>query len=84
MRLMFLATVFGAIVYILTIKGLTWLNNRYSILLFNSSIAIIVSGCLVKGIIEISGRTTTFETPYWWGATFFFVLSIGRGIFSKK
>lgn len=84
MRLMFLAPLFAAIVYFLSIKGLTWLNNRYSMLFLNSTVAIIVSGCLVKGIIEISGRSTTFEKPYWFVAIFFGVLSVGRGLFHKK
>lgn len=38
---------------------------RISFNLWNSGIAVLVSGCLVKGIIEISGRYTAYDRWYW-------------------
>lgn len=79
MRLMFLAPLLAAGIYFISRSGLTWLRNRASSLLLNSTVAVIVSGCLVKGIIEISGRSTTFEKPYWWVAVALFILSLVTG-----
>ncbi|MBM7642006.1 hypothetical protein [Streptococcus loxodontisalivarius] len=84
MRLMFLAPLISAAFFVLTAFGFTWLQNRASLLVFNSGIAIIVSACLVKGIIEVSGRTTTIDQPYWYVAIAFLVLSLILGLFKKN
>ncbi|MFR3849138.1 MAG: hypothetical protein ACLTYH_00355 [Streptococcus salivarius] len=44
-------------------------KSRLSKLLFNSSIAVVASACLVKGIVEVSGRTTSVDMPYWYVAS---------------
>lgn len=33
--------------------------------LWNSGISVLTCGCLIKGIIEISGRTTDYDIIYW-------------------
>ena len=43
---------------------MSWVRTRLSKLLFNSSIAVVASACLVKGIVEVSGRTTSVDMPY--------------------
>ena len=47
---------------------MSWVKTRLSKLLFNSSIAVVASACLVKGIVEVSGRTTSVDMPYWYVA----------------
>ncbi|MDI3551136.1 hypothetical protein OOK68_01675 [Streptococcus thermophilus] len=44
---------------------MSWVRNRVSKFLLNSAIAVVSSACLVKGIVEVSGRTTSVDMPYW-------------------
>lgn len=84
MRFMFLAPLIGALAYLLTSFGLGWLRNRGSVLLFNSAIATVASACLVKGIVEVSGRTTTVDGPYWYVAVGLLVISLLTGFVRQK
>lgn len=69
MRLMFLlpllggALPFGVKAY--SRKRRTGSRMAYN--LWNSGIAVLASGCLIKGIIEISGRTSDYDMFYWVG-----------------
>ena len=80
MRMMFLAPLAGALIYLLTGVGMSWVRTRLSKLLFNSSIAVVASACLVKGIVEVSGRTTSVDMPYWYVAGGLLCLSIMTGL----
>lgn len=85
MRWMFLIPLIGAGAYLLTLFDKGWLTNRAAGLLWNSSLAIFVSGCLVKGVIEISGRSTSLDIPYWWAGLGFATLSLVAGhLFPKN
>ena len=84
MRLMFLAPLMGAILSLVSGFGLTWVRTRFSLLLLNSSIAVVVSGCLIKGIIYISGRSITYELYYWLVSIGFLALSLIMGLFGGK
>ena len=42
---------------------MSWVRNRVSKFLLNSAIAVVSSACLVKGIVEVSGRTTSVDMP---------------------
>ena len=64
MRMMFFAPLAGALIYLLTGMGMSWVRNRVSKFLLNSAIAVVSSACLVKGIVEVSGRTTSVDMPY--------------------
>ncbi|WP_105115513.1 hypothetical protein [Streptococcus suis] len=45
--------------------------SRLSYNLWNSGVATITAGCLLRGIINLSGRSTTLDQPYWYiGAAF--------------
>lgn len=83
MRLMFLAPLAGTVVSFLSGLNLTWITKRAPFLLFNSSLAIIASACLVRGIIEVSGRTSSYDQPYWWAALAFSGLSLVIGLLSR-
>ena len=84
MRMMFFAPLAGALIYLLTGMGMSWVRNRASKLLFNSAIAVVASACLVKGIVEVSGRTTSVDMPYWYVASGLFFLSLITGIIRPK
>lgn len=85
MQGMFLIPLLGAGLYALSLFGRAWLSNRASFLLFNSGLAIAISGCLIRGIIEMSGRSTTLDRPYWWLSIAFVILSgLAGHLFSKN
>ncbi|MFR5847775.1 MAG: CrcB family protein [Streptococcus salivarius] len=52
--------------------------------LFNSAIAVVASACLVKGIVEVSGRTTSVDMPYWYVAAGLLCLSIMTGFIRPR
>ena len=80
MRMMFFAPLAGAF----TGLGMSWVKNRASKLLFNSAIAVVASACLVKGIVEVSGRTTSVDMPYWYVAAGLLCLSLLTGFIRPK
>lgn len=84
MRMMFFAPLVGALIYLLTGMGMSWVKNRASKLLLNSAIAVVASACLVKGIVEVSGRTTSVDMPYWYVAAGLLCLSIMTGFIRPK
>ncbi len=59
MRFMFVVPLIGIIPYILKLK-----ISRISYNLWNSTIAIFISGCLIKSIINISGRYCNYDYIY--------------------
>lgn len=67
MGLMFLFPLLGgflpAVLLDITKKG--GFVSRVSFNLWNSGIAVFIFGCLVRGIINISGRFTEYDTYYW-------------------
>ena len=84
MRMMFFAPLAGALIYLLTGMGMSWVKNHTSKLLFNSAIAVVASACLVKGIVEVSGRTTSVDMPYWYVAAVLLCLSIMTGFIRPR
>ena len=49
--------------------------SRGAFNLWNSGLAVHASGCLVRGIIEISGRVSDYDNYYWILSVFFLTLS---------
>ncbi|HEM3195812.1 hypothetical protein [Streptococcus suis] len=50
--------------------------SRVTFNLWNSGVATITAGCLLRGIINLSGRSTTLNQPYWYIGAGFLVLSL--------
>ena len=50
--------------------------SRISLNLWNSAIAIITTGTLFRGIVNLSGRSTTLDVPYWYVGISFAILAI--------
>ena len=67
MRAMFLFPLInGILLYILSyFKTFKVTLKRRSYNLWNSGIAMFINGCLIRGIINISGRFTEYDTIYW-------------------
>ncbi|HEM3598399.1 TPA: hypothetical protein U1C28_000701 [Streptococcus suis] len=75
MHYMFCATLVGGILLL----GLLQVKpnlSRMTYNLWNSGIATITAGCLLRGIINLSGRSTTLDQPYWYVGAGFLALSL--------
>ena len=70
--------------------GLLYLQptlSRISFNLWNSGVAVLTTGFLLRGIINLSGRSTTLDWPYWLiGAGFLglALVSISLSLFRSK
>ena len=75
MHYMFCATLVGGILLL----GLLQVKpnlSRMTYNLWNSGVATITAGCLLRGIINLSGRSTTLDQPYWYVGAGFLALSL--------
>ena len=75
MHYMFCATLVGGILLL----GLLQIKpnlSRMTYNLWNSGVATITAGCLFRGIINLSGRSTTLDQPYWYVGAGFLALSL--------
>ena len=85
MRTMFFEPLAGAMIYLLTGRlEMSWVRNRVSKFLLNSAIAVVSSACLVKGIVEVSGRTTSVDMPYWYVEAGLLCLSLLIGFIRSR
>ncbi|MBZ2110043.1 hypothetical protein [Streptococcus infantis] len=50
--------------------------SRISLNLWNSAVATITAGTLFRGIVNLSGRSTTLDAPYWYVGISFAILAI--------
>ena len=50
--------------------------SRMSLNLWNSAVAILTTGTLFRGIVNLSGRSTTLDAPYWYVGIGFVVLAL--------
>ncbi|HFU4387865.1 TPA: hypothetical protein ACGO9J_001708 [Streptococcus suis] len=75
MHYMFCVTLVGGILLL----GLLQVKPNLSRITYNlwkSGIATITAGCLLRGIINLSGRSTTLDQPYWYVGAGFLALSL--------
>ena len=70
MYYLFAVPLVGGILLTIFLKVLPQFS-RISLNLWNSAVAIITAGTLFRGIVNLSGRSTTLDAPYWYiGITF--------------
>lgn len=50
--------------------------SRLTFNLWNSGVATITAGFLLRGIINLSGRSTTLDQPYWYVGAGFLILAV--------
>ena len=75
MHYLFAVPLVGGIILAVLLKVLPYFS-RISLNLWNSAIAIITTGTLFRGIVNLSGRSTTLDAPYWYGGISFAILAI--------
>ena len=75
MHYLFAAPLVGGILLAIFLKVLPHFS-RISLNLWNSSVAIITAGTLFRGIVNLSGRSTTLDAPYWYVGIGFAILAI--------
>ena len=58
--------------------------SRLSLNLWNSAVAIITAGMLFRGIVNLSGRSTTLDMPYWYVGVAFAALALLSMVFTRS
>ncbi len=75
MHYLFAAPLVGGILLAIFLKVLPHFS-RISLNLWNSAVATITAGTLFRGIVNLSGRSTTLDAPYWYVGISFAILAI--------
>ena len=75
MHYLFAVPLVGGIILAILLKALPYLS-RISLNLWNSAVAIVTTGTLFRGIVNLSGRSTTLDAPYWYVGISFAILAI--------
>ena len=75
MHYLFAVPLVGEILLAIFLKVLPHFS-RISLNLWNSAVAIITAGTLFRGIVNLSGRSTTLDAPYWYVGIGFVILAI--------
>ena len=75
MHYLFALPLVGGIILVIFLKALPHFS-RISLNLWNSAVAIITAGTLFRGIVNLSGRSTTLDAPYWYVGISFAILAI--------
>ena len=83
MHYLFVVPLIGGIILALLLKIIPNLG-RISLNLWNSSVAVLTTGMLFRGIVNLSGRSTTLDQPYWYVGIAFAILAIVSLFFQKK
>ncbi|MFM9318821.1 hypothetical protein [Streptococcus sp. ST16] len=83
MHYLFVVPLVGGIILTLLLKIIPNLA-RLSLNLWNSAVAVLTAGMLFRGIVNLSGRSTTLDQPYWYVGLVFALLAIASLILQKK
>lgn len=83
MHYLFVVPLVGGIILALLLKTMPNLG-RLSLNLWNSTVAVLTAGMLFRGIVNLSGRSTTLDQPYWYVGLAFAILAIVSLFFHKK
>ena len=75
MHYLFAVPLIGGILLAIFLKILPHFS-RISLNLWNSAVAIATTGTLFRGIVNLSGRSTTLDAPYWYVGISFAILAI--------
>ena len=75
MHYLFTVPLIGGILLAIFLKILPHFS-RISLNLWNSAVAIATTGILFRGIVNLSGRSTTLDGPYWYVGISFAILAI--------
>ena len=75
MHYLFVVPLVGGIILAILLKIIPNLA-RLSLNLWNSAVAVLTAGMLFRGIVNLSGRSTTLDQPYWYVGLTFALLGI--------
>ena len=75
MHYLFVVPLVGGIILAILLKIIPNLA-RLSLNLWNSAVAVLTAGMLFRGIVNLSGRSTTLDQPYWYVGLVFALLAI--------
>lgn len=75
MHYLFVVPLVGGIILAILLKIIPNLS-RLSLNLWNSAVAVLTAGMLFRGIVNLSGRSTTLDQPYWYIGLVFALLAI--------
>ena len=75
MHYLFVVPLVGGIILAILLKIIPNLS-RLSLNLWNSAVAVLTAGMLFRGIVNLSGRSTTLDQPYWYVGLVFALLAI--------
>mgnify|MGYP000915034737 FL=1 len=75
MHYLFALPIAGGSLLLLFMKMIPNLS-RLSFNLWNSAVATMTAGMLFRGIVNLSGRSTTLDQPYWYLGTAFVALAL--------
>ena len=83
MHYLFALPLAGGILLLLFMKMIPNLS-RLSLNLWNSAVATITAGMLFRGIVNLSGRSTTLDMPYWYIGAAFAALALFSMVFTRS
>ena len=83
MHYLFAIPLAGGILLLLFMKVIPNLS-RLSLNLWNSAVAIMTTGMLFRGIVNLSGRSTTLDMPNWYLGSAFAALALLSMIFTRS
>ena len=75
MHYLFAVPLVGGLLLTMFLKVLPQFS-RMSLNLWNSAVAILTTGTLFRGIVNLSGRSTTLDAAYWYVGIGFVVLAL--------
>ena len=73
----------GGILLLLFMKTIPNLS-RLSLNLWNSAVATMTAGMLFRGIVNLSGRSTTLDISYWYVGAGFVALALFSMVFTRS
>ena len=83
MHYLFVVPLVGGIMLAFLLKIIPNLG-RISLNLWNSAVAVLTAGMLFRGIVNLSGRSTTLDQPYWYVGLAFAILAIASLFLQKR
>ena len=75
MHYLYAVPLVGGLLLLIILKIIPNLS-RLSLNLWNSAVAIMTAGMLFRGIVNLSGRSTTLDIPYWYVGAGFVALAL--------
>ena len=83
MHYLYAVPLVGGLLLLILLKIIPNLS-RLSLNLWNSAVATLTAGILFRGIVNLSGRSTTLDQPYIYTSIAFLVLAVVSILFTRS